>query len=98
VAPHANLYAAMPSLHIAWAGWCTVAALATCRRVWVRVVFCAYPVVTTLDILVTANHYVLDALAGAATLGASCGVVALASWMRARRRVWMPNPVSIRKH
>lgn len=97
IAPHANLYAAMPSLHVAWAGWCTVAALIACRRTWVRALFCAYPFVTTLDILATANHYVLDAVAGAATLGLSWGIVALVPRLHGRSRERMHDSVSIRK-
>lgn len=97
VAPHANLYAAMPSLHVAWAGWCTVAALATCRRMWVRAVFCAYPVVTTADILVTANHYLLDAVAGAATLAVAAGSVTLVARLRAGGHAQTDDQASIHK-
>lgn len=98
IAPHANLYAAMPSLHVAWAGWCTVVVLRTCARLWVRALFCAYPVLTTLDILATANHYLLDAIGGALLLGAACGVVVLVvRWQAARSGTPPGVPVSIRK-
>lgn len=98
VAPHANLYAAMPSLHVAWAGWCTIAALWACRRVWVRAVFSIYPAVTTVDILATANHYLLDAVGGAVLLGLAYGIVALVGLTRPLRHAPRPtDPVSIRK-
>jgi len=96
IAPHANLYAAMPSLHVAWAGWCALVALRAFRRIWVRVLFCAYPVVTTLDILATANHFLADAVAGATLLGLTYGSVTLVRTVRPS--VPAHDPVSIRKH
>ena len=60
-----DLYAALPSLHVAWAVWCAMAVVAagrTRRRWWAL----TYPAATTLVVLTTANHYVLDAVAGAA--------------------------------
>lgn len=61
----ANQYAAMPSLHLAWAAWCAATIFIHTRRLWIRVVAIAYPVLTTLVVLGTANHYLLDVLAGA---------------------------------
>ena len=61
-----NLYAAMPSLHVAWATWCAMAVRATVtgHRTLTRLVW-LYPVMTSLVVFVTANHYLLDAVAGA---------------------------------
>lgn len=69
-----NPYAAMPSLHTAWALWvaCVVAAL-TSRR-WLRAAVWAVPVLTGLVVVVTANHYVLDVVGGAVVLLAGVGV------------------------
>jgi hypothetical protein len=39
----ANPYAAMPSLHMAWAAWCALAVAAGTRRRWVRLLAWAYP-------------------------------------------------------
>jgi len=63
-----NQYAAMPSLHIAWAAWCAVVLFACSRRRWVRWLAILHPIVTLLAIVSTANHYFLDAVAGLATL------------------------------
>lgn len=60
----ANQYAAMPSLHLAWAAWCGATVFTLTRRRWVRCAAVAYPVLTTLVVLGTANHYLLDVLAG----------------------------------
>lgn len=59
----ANLYAAMPSLHVAWAVWCALAIVMTTRSRW-RYLAWGYPVTTTFVVLGTANHYLLDAVAG----------------------------------
>jgi hypothetical protein len=63
-----NQYAAMPSLHVGWALWCAIVVFTLARRRWLRLLAVAYPVITTLVILATANHFLLDAVGGAATL------------------------------
>jgi PAP2 superfamily len=71
-----DLYAALPSLHVAWAVWCGLAVVAAgrTRRRWLALV---YPVMTTLVVLTTANHYVLDAVAGAGLTLIAIGVARL---------------------
>lgn len=59
-----NLYAAMPSLHVAWALWCAVAIVLALRTRWRHLAW-LYPVWTTWVVAATANHYFLDAVAGA---------------------------------
>jgi lysylphosphatidylglycerol synthetase-like protein (DUF2156 family) len=61
-----NQFAAMPSMHAGWSLWCAVAVVSLSRRTLIRVLALLYPIVTILVIFSTANHYVLDALAGAA--------------------------------
>ena len=63
-----NQYAAMPSLHFAWAVWSTGVLVHVVRHVWAKVLAVAYPVLTLFAIVVTANHFVLDAAGGAAVL------------------------------
>ena len=60
-----NLYAAMPSLHVAWAVWCAVAVATATRSRWRHLAW-LYPVATTFVVLASANHFVLDAAGGAA--------------------------------
>jgi len=60
-----NLYAAMPSLHVAWAAWCAAAIVAAARGRWRHLAW-LYPAATTVVVLATANHFVLDAAAGLA--------------------------------
>ena len=65
-----NQFAAMPSLHVGWAVWCGAAIALYARHRWVRVLGVAYPVVTTLVVMATGNHYFLDAVAGAVVIAA----------------------------
>ena len=59
-----NQYAAMPSLHIGWATWSAIALWPLLHRWWLRAAVLAYPLVTLLVIIVTANHYWIDAVGG----------------------------------
>ena len=59
-----NQYAAMPSLHVAWATWCTIALYPVLRSGWARLSMAAYPALTLFAIVVTANHYWIDAVGG----------------------------------
>ncbi|MBT2467116.1 phosphatase PAP2 family protein [Streptomyces sp. ISL-66] len=64
-----NQFAAMPSLHVGWALWCGIALWRHGRHPVVRALGAAYPAVTALVVMGTANHYFLDAVAGAAVMG-----------------------------
>jgi hypothetical protein len=81
-----NPYAAVPSMHVAFAlmiGW----PLARLTRNPVgRVLWFLYPFLMAFVIVVTANHFIVDALLGALTAGASAYG---ARWLaRARPQVW----------
>jgi hypothetical protein len=71
LASQANQLAAMPSLHMAWAGWCTLALWRITKRKWVRVLAVAYPCLTALAVLATGNHFLLDILGGLLALALS---------------------------
>ena len=60
----ANLYAAMPSLHVGWATWCALTVVVMTRSHWRHLAW-LYPLATTFAVVGTANHYVLDGVAGA---------------------------------
>jgi hypothetical protein len=67
LATAANQLAAMPSLHMAWAVWSSLAFWRVFRRHrWARLVW-MYPAVTALAVMATGNHYLLDIVAGVAT-------------------------------
>jgi membrane-associated phospholipid phosphatase len=89
-----NPYAAVPSMHVAFAlmiGW--PLARLTKHKV-VRVAWLLYPFLMAFVIVVTANHFIVDALLGALTAAASAYG---ARWLaRARPNVWrfstVPSP------
>ena len=54
----------MPSLHIGWATWSAIALWPLLHRWWQRAAVLAYPVLTMLVIIVTANHYWIGAVGG----------------------------------
>jgi len=60
-----NPYAAMPSLHVGWAVWAAVALWPLVRRRSAKAALLLYPALMSLAVLVTANHWVLDVMAGA---------------------------------
>jgi hypothetical protein len=71
LASAANQLAAMPSLHMAWAGWCTVALWRASERPLVRVLAVVYPCLTALAVLATGNHFLLDIVGGLIVLAIS---------------------------
>ena len=86
LAASADQFAAMPSLHLAWAFWSAQAVWSTTRSRPIRVTAMLYPPVTLFAVIATANHFVIDSLAGVATaalaermgpvLASLCGPVA----------------------
>lgn len=86
----ANQYAAMPSLHFAWSMWCGIALYRYARRA--RVVGLLYPVVTLFAIVVTANHYFLDAAGGVLVLVAAIWILRTVD--RRRAAVAVTDPVA----
>jgi hypothetical protein len=66
-----NQYAAMPSLHTAWSMWSACALASVIRPWWGRVLVFIYPAFTIFAIVITANHYFADAIAGLLLLGVS---------------------------
>jgi uncharacterized membrane protein YjjB (DUF3815 family) len=69
-----NQYAAMPSLHFGW-DLLVAVAIGTCTsKRWVRYVAFVLPFFTLSGIVLTANHYFLDAAAGALVAIAGLGV------------------------
>jgi len=69
VAQVSNQYAAMPSLHFAWSVWSSLVLYPMVTRRWLQELVALYPAATLFAIVVTANHFWLDAAGGAALLG-----------------------------
>ena len=60
-----NQFAAMPSLHCGWALWGCAVFLPRVKSWWAKALAIAYPVATIFVVVITANHYFLDAVGGA---------------------------------
>ena len=75
-------YAAMPSLHTTWSAWCAFAVFPLIRNRWVRPLVFLYPLVTIFAIVVTANHYFGDVIAGLVLL-------AVSYWLARRLTAWL---------
>ncbi|NDU72197.1 PAP2 family protein [Actinomadura sp. DSM 109109] len=72
-----NQYAAMPSMHAGWSLWCGLVLVKLASQRWAKLLGMLYPATTVVVILSTANHYVLDAVAGMALIGGAVWV----SWI-----------------
>lgn len=81
-----NQYAAMPSLHVGWALWCGVLLWRHGRTRLIRGLGIAYPLLTVIIVMGTANHYFLDAVAGGAVMGA--GALLTGRALRTADRGW----------
>ena len=73
-----NQYAAMPSMHVAWAVLFAVTVILATRTAW-RWLAVVYPAVTTSVVVITANHYWLDGVVGVLLLCLAVVAVRLAT-------------------
>jgi hypothetical protein len=81
----ANQYAAMPSMHIVWAVIVACVIIPRTSRRWVRVCAAVYPVITTLAIMITGNHYIIDAIGAVAIVAVGYGLArAVERWRSTR--------------
>jgi hypothetical protein len=79
-----NQYAAMPSLHVGWDLLMGIAIAVAARGVLARAIAIGMPAAMTVAVLLTANHYLVDALIGAA-LTATCWWIVNRRWAASRR-------------
>ena len=63
-----NQFAAMPSVHIAWSTWCALAMVPRMKTRARKILAGCYPVLTLIVIIITGNHYVIDAVGGLSIL------------------------------
>jgi hypothetical protein len=80
-----NPYAAVPSMHVAFALMIGIPLAVLAKHRAVRWFWTAYPLIVTFVIVMTANHFVFDAILGALTAG--CAYAAAFQLARARP-VW----------
>jgi diacylglycerol O-acyltransferase / wax synthase len=93
---HADQLAAMPSMHVGYAVWSSFVAWRLARggpqRIIALACGVAYSCATALVVLATGNHYLLDVLAGVATVVLSVAVVETVShFLRRPIRLYRPS-------
>jgi hypothetical protein len=88
-----NPYAAVPSMHVAFALMIGVPMVQLAKHRATRWFWSAYPVMVTFVIIVTANHFVMDAVLGALT---AVIAAATAQWLAHLRPVWSFTPARVR--
>jgi len=86
VRTYGNLFAAMPSLHVGWSTWSALAVWPLLRRTWAKVLWALYPVSIFFCIVVTANHWILDAVGGWVVLALGYAGARGIEWALSRRR------------
>ena len=82
-----NPFAAMPSMHVAFALMIAVPAIMLVKHRALKVLWGIYPFVVTFVVMVTANHFWLDAALGA-LVAAFSAYAASAAFARARPEAW----------
>ncbi|MGC5342698.1 bifunctional glycosyltransferase 87/phosphatase PAP2 family protein [Streptomyces sp. DT171] len=80
-----NQYAAMPSLHFGWSLWCGVVIVMLAPKVWMKALGLLHPLFTLSTIVATGNHWVLDAVGGAAVVSLGFGLTYALSGRRELR-------------
>lgn len=61
-----NPYAAMPSLHVGWDLLVGIAVATAAGSALLRIIGCLMPALMAIAVVLTANHYLIDGVAGAA--------------------------------
>jgi membrane-associated phospholipid phosphatase len=79
-----NQYAAMPSLHVGWNLVVSLALIIATHQVWVRVLAVAATFGMDAAVVLTANHYVLDVVAGLIFASAAWALVGWRAHLRSR--------------
>ncbi len=81
-----NPFAAVPSMHFGYALMIGVVVAVLVRHWALRLLVLMYPLLVFVTIVGTANHYVVDALAGGAVMLVAFGLTAMGRTWRARAR------------
>ena len=88
-----NPYAAIPSMHCAFALMVGVTGALISRHKITRALWCVYPLIVFFVVVVTANHFWIDGAAGALVAVVSA-LVAATVLARARPGVWSWRPAT----
>lgn len=81
-----NPYAAVPSMHVGWSLLAGIYGYRAARTRVMRAFFAIHPAVMTVTVVATGNHYIFDAIAGIAVVGAALLLLA-----RCPKRIARPH-------
>ena len=87
-----NPYAAVPSMHVGFALMISVPLALLVRARALKIVWAVYPLIVVFVIVVTANHFIADAVLGAVAAG--LGALAARALARARPGAWAFLPAA----
>jgi hypothetical protein len=90
-----NPFSAMPSLHVAWALIVGAVLLMTARHPLIRLLGVLYPALMIFTVVVTANHYLMDAAGAALAAGVATAIVLGMRWALERVHVRQLCPVRV---
>jgi hypothetical protein len=92
-----NPFAAVPSMHVAFALMLGASMASVVRHTWARVLWSVYPLMVTFVVVATANHWWFDGFTGALTAAVSA-LAARELFARARPEAWSwdPHPRPVR--
>jgi hypothetical protein len=92
-----NPFAAVPSMHVAFALMIAIPAIFLVKHRALKVLWALYPLVVTFVVMVTANHFWLDAALGALVAAVSA-YAASAAFARARPEAWAWRTAAAKAH
>jgi hypothetical protein len=81
-----NQLAAFPSMHAGWALWAAIAVWVMTRSLWLRLASASYAAITAIVVVVTANHWIVDVIAGWAFIAIAYAL----------QRPWLAPPLAPR--
>jgi len=90
-----NEYAAFPSMHIGWNLLVGITLWLSTRNFFVRAFAVVMPLAMATDIVLTANHYIIDALAGLAVMLLGLAIAMMGRWLVTR--AYSPDSEAFRK-
>jgi hypothetical protein len=92
-----NPFAAVPSMHVAFALMIAIPAIILVKHRVLKALWAFYPLVVTFVVMVTANHFWLDAALGAVVAAVSA-YAASAAFARARPEAWAWRTAGVKAH
>ena len=85
-----NPFAAVPSMHVAFALMLGVPMATMVRHVWAKALWLIYPFVVTFVVVATANHWWFDAFTGALVAGLAGVAAIFCARLRPTAWAWVP--------